>query len=944
MNDMSSRHRLDQPVSGQDPHPDNLAFAETLLERFREDPSSVPAAWADYFRALEDAAPQARAPARGEERRRHTDRPDLEHERLQIRVLQFINAYRYLGHFGARLDPLEREAPVAPRELSREYHGLEGVSPDMTFDPGSLFLDGPAPLDTIEQVLRETYCASIGAEYMHITATDEKRWLQERLESAHGRFGFGDDTRLAILERLTAAEGLERYLHKRYVGQKRFSLEGAESLIPLLNALVQRGGARGLTELVLGMAHRGRLNVLVNLLGKSPGELADEFEGRPRDDRGTGDVKYHLGFSSDVETPGGPVHLALAFNPSHLEIVTPVVEGSVRARQVRVGDRQGNRVMPVVIHGDAAFAGQGVVMETLNMSQTRGFSTKGTVHVVVNNQIGFTTSTLKDARSTHYATDVAKMVNAPILHVNGDDPEAVVFVTQIALDYRMRFGKDVVIDLVCYRRQGHNEADEPAATQPRMYHRIRDLPTTRERYARQLTEEGLTDAQQQEQILDAYRDRLDAGEAVADSLLRDRTRETRAGGTNWGPYLHQAWDQAVATGVDRERLATALEHLSTPPEGFEPHPRVHKILEARRQMARGEQPLDWGAAETLAYGSLIQDGYRVRLSGQDSGRGTFFHRHSVLHERNTGDTYVPLRRLDPDHPRFLVIDSLLSEEAVLAFEYGYATAAPEALVIWEAQFGDFVNGAQVVIDQFISSGEQKWGRLCGLTLFLPHGYEGQGPEHSSARPERFLQLAAQENMQVCVPTTPAQIFHLLRRQMVRPYRKPLVVMTPKSLLRHRQAVSSLEDLAEGRFETVLDDPEVTDPQRVRRVLLTSGRIHYDLVSTRQTDEREDVAVVRLEQCYPFPCDRMREVLERYPQAEEFVWIQDEPENQGYLGFVYPRLAPLLAERGHALHAVARPPAAAPAVGYPEVHRSQHEELLERAFGPLGSRDLPHPTP
>lgn len=936
MNEMPSRYRLDSPVSGQELHPDNLAFAEDLEARYHEDPASVPPAWADYFRSLE------RTPV-VERRRRTTDRPDLTHERLQIHVLQFINAYRYLGHFGARLDPLEREAPVPPKELSREHHGLENVGPEVTFDPGSLFIEGRVSLDTIERVLRETYCSTIGAEFMHLTATDEKRWLQQRLESAHGEFGFDARTRLAILERLTAAEQLERYLHRRYVGQKRFSMEGAESMLPLLNTLVQRGGARGLNEIVLGMAHRGRLNVMVNLLGKSPKELGDEFEGRPREDRGTGDVKYHLGFSSDIDTPGGAVHVALAFNPSHLEIVTPVVEGSVRARQVRFGDRKGEYVMPVVIHGDAAFAGQGVVMETLNMSQTRGFSTKGTVHLVVNNQIGFTTSTLKDSRSTHYATDVAKMVSAPILHVNGDDPEAVVFVTQMALDYRMRFGKDVVIDLVCYRRQGHNEADEPAATQPHMYRRIRDLPTARELYAETLIRAGLTSEKDQEQAIDAYRERLDTGAPVAPSLLHDGDvhRDLRA---NWGPYLHQTWDQEVESGCPTDRLATMLEKVSTPPEDFRTHPRVQKILDARLAMARGEQPLDWGAAETLAYAALIRDGYRIRLSGQDSSRGTFFHRHAVLHDQETGEAIVPLRRLDPDKPWFLVIDSLLSEEGVLAFEYGYATAAPEALVLWEAQFGDFGNGAQVVIDQFISSGEQKWGRLCGLTLLLPHGYEGQGPEHSSARPERFLQLAAQENMQVCVPTTPAQMFHLLRRQMLRPYRKPLIVMTPKSLLRHREAVSDLSALAEGRFQTVIDDPYVEAPERVQRVLLTSGRIFYDLAAAQARDARQDVAILRLEQCYPFPEERLTELLGRYQDADEFVWVQDEPENQGYLDFVVPRLNPLLAVRGQTLHAVARPPAAAPAVGYPEVHKAQLEDLLERAFSPISSRDTPHPTP
>ena len=935
MNDMPSRYRPTSPVSGQDLHPDSLAFAESLLDRYRTDPGSVPPAWADYFRSLEQAARQ--------QPRYPCERPDLEHERLQIRVLQFINAYRYLGHFGARLDPLHRNTPEQPDELGRAYHGLDAVGPEITFDPGSLFIGGPATLDTIERVLRETYCSSIGAEYMHLTATAEKRWLQERLESAHGRFGFDADTRRAILERLTAAEGLERYLHKRYVGQKRFSLEGAESLIPLLTALVQRGGARGLTEIVLGMAHRGRLNVQVNVFGKSPRELADEFEGRHSRNRGSGDVKYHLGLSADIQTPGGRLHLALAFNPSHLEIVTPVVQGSVRARQVRLRDRSGQRVMPVVIHGDAAFAGQGVVMETLNMSQTRGFSTKGTIHIVVNNQIGFTTSTLKDARSTHYATDVAKMVSAPILHVNGDDPEAVVFVTQVALDYRMRFAKDVVIDLVCYRRQGHNEADEPAATQPMMYRTIRSLPTTRERYAARLAEAGILDAETAAQMQERYRDSLEAGESVVPGLLSP-ARETDAHEpTDWGSFANQTWDQDIVTGVPAKRLGSLLERLNALPEGFTVHPRVRRILDARQTMAAGEQALDWGTAETLAYATLLENGYRIRMSGQDSGRGTFFHRHAVLHDQGTGEAFVPLRQLDPENPRFLVVDSLLSEEAVLAFEYGYATASPNVLVLWEAQFGDFVNGAQVVIDQFISSGEQKWDRLCGLVLLLPHGYEGQGPEHSSARPERFLQLCAQENMQLCVPTTPAQMFHLLRRQLLRPYRKPLIVMTPKSLLRHKLAVSELSELGSGKFQPVIDDIDAPTPDAVTRVLLTAGRIYYDLLTEKREGGHKHTAILRLEQCYPFPEASLTRLLGRYDQAMEFVWVQDEPENQGYLGFVEPRINALLKVRGHRLLAVARNPAAAPAVGYPEVHKSEQQELLRRSFGPITARDRPRPT-
>ena len=940
MNEPPSRQQNLTMLRCMDLHPDSMAFAEDLFERYLENPDSVPATWADYFGALgRDAGPTPR--------RRVTDRDciearDLELERLQVRVLQYINSYRFLGHFAAQLDPLGCIPPESPAELTRTYHQLQDVSPEQAFDPGSLHGPNPARLDEIDSILQDTYCASIGAEFMHLVSTAEKRWLQQRLESARGHFGFDNATRQAILERLTAAEGLERYLHNRYVGQKRFSLEGAESLIPLLNALVQRGGARGLSEIVMGMAHRGRLNVQVNIFGKAPRELADEFEGRHSRNRGTGDVKYHLGYSANVQTSGGPVHLALAFNPSHLEIVTPVVEGSVRARQVRLRDRSGQKVLPVVIHGDAAFAGQGVVMETLNMSQTRGFSTKGTVHIVVNNQIGFTTSTLKDARSTHYATDVAKMVSAPILHVNGDDPEAVVFVTQIALDYRMRFAKDVVIDLVCYRRQGHNEADEPAATQPMMYKVIRSLPTTRERYAARLIEDGVLDEADARRMQESYRDSLDSGLSVVPGLLeRDEVEWPER--TEWGSFTGKTWDQDVGTGVDRSTLASLLERLNELPEGFGVHPRVRRILDARRSMASGEQALDWGTAETLAYATLIQDGYRIRLSGQDSGRGTFFHRHAVLHDQETGEACVPLRRLDPENPRFLVIDSLLSEEAVLAFEYGYATASPNALVLWEAQFGDFANGAQVVVDQFISSGEQKWDRLCGLVMLLPHGYEGQGPEHSSARPERFLQLCAQENIQVCVPTTPAQIFHLLRRQLLRPYRKPLVVMTPKSLLRHKLAVSDLDHLAAGSFKTVIDDIDAPEPASVRRVLMTAGRIYYDLLSEKREHGRDDTAILRLEQCYPFPDAEIRRLLGRYDQATEFVWVQDEPENQGYLGFVEPRLNRLLELRGQRLHAVARNPAAAPAVGYPEVHKEQQDELIRRSFGPITARDTPRPT-
>jgi 2-oxoglutarate dehydrogenase E1 component len=924
----------------------NAAYLEDLYEQFLSDPNRVSGHWRIFFETLprvngdgaEALHSAVRQAFRAMTREPLTQRRAVgslagtrAHEEKQIRVLQLINAYRFRGHQIAAIDPLGlRECPELP-ELGLAHHGLSDADLDTVFDSGSLVSAAAPTLRQILVQLQTTYCGSVGAEYMHITETAEKRWIQQRLEGTAGRPQFPADTRLRILQRLVAAEGLERYLHARYVGQKRFSLEGGDSLVPLLDDLIQRSGRHGAKEVVIGMAHRGRLNVLINIVGKTAAELFQEFEGKSgQPTNGSGDVKYHQGFSSNLHTGSGLVHIALAFNPSHLEIVGPVVEGSVRARQQRSGDDEGNQVVPVLIHGDAAFAGQGVVMETFNMSQSRGFSTKGTVHIVVNNQIGFTTSHQGDARSTLYCTDIGKMVNAPIFHVNGDDPDAVIQVTRLALDYRMNFHKDVVIDLVCYRRHGHSEADEPTATQPLMYQAIRDHNTTRELYAQRLLAEGIIDASLPQQLLDDYRARLDAGVSVVDELVpKEQAHYPFA--VDWAPYLKQACTAFLQTAVSIERLRELWRGLEQVPEGFELHSNVTKIMDNRRKMAAGALPVDWGFAETMAYASLVGEGYGVRLSGQDSARGTFFHRHAVLHNQKDGELYVPLRNVSPEQGNFLVINSLLSEEAVLAFEYGYATTDPRTLVIWEAQFGDFANNAQVVIDQFISAGEQKWNRLCGLVMFLPHGMEGQGPEHSSARLERYLQLCAEKNMQVCVPTTPAQIFHLLRRQILLECRKPLVVMTPKSLLRHRLAISSLEDLSSGEFQPVIDDLDELDPGAVRRVVLCSGKVYYDLLEKRREKELHGVAIVRLERLYPFPRAQLRKVLSGYPDAGDFVWCQEEPQNQGAWFSSQHHLRSAL-ERPELLQYVGRAFSAAPASGYAGLHVKQQHALVAQALG------------
>jgi 2-oxoglutarate dehydrogenase E1 component len=925
----------------------NAAYIEALYETYLEDRSQVNEHWRSYFDALPNAAdlqplrqlsmeqPGEASPTTSVASRPRTFHPDdvreedFDHERKQIRVLQLINAYRFQGHRMALINPLGKP-PENIAELTLEYHGLGEDDLNTFFNTGSLAGPNVITLYDILDVLKRTYTSSLGAEYMHLLNIEEKRWIQYRLESVASSPTYSPKFQKFIIERLTAAEGLERYLHTHYVGQKRFGLEGGESLIPLLDELIQRSGRQGVKEIVVGMAHRGRLNVLINVMGKSPAKLFAEFEGRHDDNGRTGDVKYHQGFSSDLRTPGGPVHLALAFNPSHLEIISPVVEGSVRARQDRRGDRHGDEVLPVVIHGDAAFAAQGVVMETLNMSQTRGFSTKGTVHIVVNNQIGFTTSFHNDARSTFYCTDVVKMINTPIFHVNADDPEAVMFATQVALDYRMTFHKDVVIDLVCYRRQGHNEADEPAVTQPMMYQAIRSLPTTREIYANKLVAEKVIEAQEPEELMVRIRRNLENGDIMVPHLL-DSASVDKPFRVNWSQYVGHEWDEPADTRLSRDELLKLAVLLDSVPEGFDIHPRVARIMEDRRRMAEGTKSVDWGFAEIMAYAGLLHDGYRVRLSGQDSGRGTFFHRHAVLHNQKDGESYIPLRHITEERTRFLVIDSLLSEEAVLGFEYGYATTEPETLTIWEAQFGDFANNAQVVIDQFISSGEQKWGRLCGLVMLLPHGFEGQGPEHSSARLERYLQLCAQHNIQVCLPTTPAQVFHMLRRQMLRIYRKPLIVMTPKSLLRHKLATSNLDELTRGQFYNVLPEIDPLDPKQVRRMVLCSGKVYYDLLEARREHDLKEVVIIRIEQLYPFPVEELQQQIALWPALEKIVWCQEEPLNQGAWYSTQHNIRGLL---GHELYLehVTRPASAAPAAGYYSMHLQQQETLVAEALG------------
>ncbi len=919
----------------------NAGFIEDLYDLFLKDPNAVDPKWAEYFRRLQaGAVGEVGHGAIRERLEAHFARPVRPSAQgteaggasaKQGAVSRLIQVYANRGHLIANLDPLGLQERAKPYVLNPEYFGLSDADLDTEFFTGSrnIALAQRAKLKNILADLKFIYADTIGAEFAHVSNTDERLWLQDSFQVARLQRRFSVDEKKNILWQLTAAEGLERYLHTKYVGQKRFSLEGGDSLIPLLDDLVQEGGKMGVEETIIGMAHRGRLNVLVNLLGKSPKDLFGEFEGQYdlTKLRGSGDVKYHKGFSSDLKTASGNVHVALAFNPSHLEVVNAVVEGSVRARQERRGDFKGDKVLPVQIHGDAAFAGQGVIMETLQLSQARGFYTGGSIHIIVNNQIGFTTSDPRDARSTLYCSDVAKMVEAPIFHVNADDAEAVCFVARFALEYRMKFHKDVVIDLVCYRRHGHNEADEPAATQPLMYQVIRQKPTARKLYADKLVSEGVLAAADAAAMMEQYRDGLDEGKPQARAALGLIGNKFTV---DWSEYLGADWSEPVKTGVDMGRLRALGKSITSYPSDWVLHPRVLAIMQARERMVSGDLALDWGAAENLAYASLVQEGFPVRLTGQDSGRGTFFHRHAVLHDQATGRRYVPLQHLASNQPTFTVTDSTLSEEAVMGFEYGFSTTEPHCLTIWEGQFGDFCNGAQVIIDQFISSGEAKWGRLSGITLFLPHGYEGQGPEHSSARLERFLQLCAEFNMQVCVPSTPAQMFHVLRRQMVRPLRKPLIVMTPKSLLRHPMSVSRLEELGTGGFNPVIDEIDDLNASAVTRIVLCSGKVYFDLLKARRDSKADTVAIVRLEQLYPFPSDEYEAILRRYANAREVIWCQEEPQNQGAWYQIRHRLQSKLEERHELLYA-GRAGAAAPATGISALHEQQQKNLVTAAL-------------
>ncbi|AWL11760.1 Oxoglutarate dehydrogenase (succinyl-transferring) [Saliniradius amylolyticus] len=918
----------------------NAAYVEEVYEAYLDDPQSVSDEWRtifdrlpkvegveleakhsdirQQFREQAKLGPMGRVSAAGATGAATDDR--------QVKVLQLINAYRFRGHQNANLDPLGLWKQDRVRDLELAHHELSESDFDTVFNVGSYKVGKDSmPLGELFKSLNQTYCGSVGAEYMHITDTEQKRWIQQRFESVQAKPEFDRDAKINILKGLIAADGMEKYLGSKFPGAKRFSLEGGDALIPMLKNLISHAGEKGAKEVVVGMAHRGRLNVLVNVLGKNPSVLFDEFSGKHDESLGSGDVKYHMGYSSDYATPGGNVHLALAFNPSHLEIVNPVVMGSVRARMDRRGCEDGSTVLPITIHGDSAIAGQGVVQETFNMSQTRAFQTGGTVRIVINNQVGFTTSKLDDTRSTPYCTDIAKMVQAPIFHVNADDPEAVVFVTKLALDYRNTFKRDVVIDLVCYRRHGHNEADEPSATQPLMYKKVKKHPVPRQIYADQLTAEGTIDKHEVEKLVSDYRSALDHGACVVDEW-RPMTEHS----VDWSPYLGHDWNTPYKGEIGLDKLKELGDRICTIPEGFELNSRVAKLYKDRRAMIDGERKLDWGMAETLAYATIVDDGSRIRMTGQDSGRGTFFHRHAVLHNQADAETYMPLQNIREGQGPMEIYDSVLSEEAVVAFEYGYSTAEPDCLTIWEAQFGDFTNGAQVVIDQFLSSGEQKWGRLCGLTMLLPHGYEGQGPEHSSARLERFLQMSADHNWQVCVPSTPAQVFNMLRRQMLRPMRRPLIVMSPKSLLRHAQATSSLEELAEGQFHNVIAEIDDLDPKKVKRVVMCSGKVYYDLLDQRRKNEQDDVAIIRIEQLYPFPHDEIAEVLEPYKHVTDFVWCQEEPQNQGAWYCSQHHFYAAIPD-GAKLTYTGRPASASPAVGYVSVHNIQQKALVEDAL-------------
>lgn len=919
----------------------NAAYIEALYDQFLQDPNLVSGEWRAYFNTLANGQVNA-GPLQDvshqqiqEQFRQMARRPKIAAATTAVAprqeaVDQLIISYRRFGHLNAKINPLGYEEPVDPR-LELAHYQLGPADLGQLFLTRGVLPQANATLKEIFEALRHIYCGTIGIEYTRISDEEERAWLRDYMENRMPKLKLDPETKLCILQKLIAADGLEKYLERKYTAQKRFSIEGADALIPMLDQLAKRASAETVREMVIGMAHRGRLNVLLNIMGQAPLELFQEFEGTKNYGLTTGDVKYHNGFSSNMQTPAGYLHLSLMCNPSHLEFVNAVIMGSVRARQERESPESAahrDYAVPVMIHGDASFIGQGITQEVLSMSNTRAYTVGGSIHIIVNNQIGFTTSDSRDCRSSRYCSDVAKMIDVPILHVNGDDAEATIKTIHIAIDYRMKFHKDVVIDLVCYRRHGHNEADEPRASQPLMYGIIDKHPVPREIYGQQLIKEGIITEAELLKLWDGYRVQLDEGRLVA-PVTQDGFSE-RFAPPNWAPYINQTWTTQVDTTVPRKQLLELGKKITQLPEGFKLQRNVAMLMQAREKMTAGEQPLDWGYAETLAYASLLVEDHRIRFSGEDCRRGTFFHRHAAVFDQNTGEAYVPLAHLRERQGRMDIYDSLLSESGVIGFEYGYAMADPNALVIWEAQYGDFANVAQVYVDQFLSSAWQKWSRLCGLVLLLPHGQQGEGPEHSSARLERYLQLCAQENMQVFVPSTPAQIFHLLRRQVLRPYRTPLVVMSPKSLLRHKLAVSTLDDLAKGQLQLVIPEIDPIEVKKVRKVILCSGKIYYELLEKRREQQQNDIVILRLEQLYPFPEQELKAALAPYAQVKTIVWCQEEPKNQGAWYIMYDRFLSCLPKTA-TLEYAGRESMAAPSGGYSALHKKQQAALIKDAL-------------
>ena len=916
----------------------HAAYLESLYEIFINNPEDLSKEWFDFFTNL-PSHPKSNGEISHLEIikdfkniSRNNITSEVSIDERQGKVIRLIQSYRNRGHLKAKLDPLGMMERRFVEDLDIEFHGLSNEDLDQVFYTDTL--DTGSDKSTLREIinrLEEIYCGNIGIECNHIMESEERRWFQRKFESKLQEYSFDDEEKLNIFERLNSAEGLAKYLSAKYPGMKRFGIDGAESLVPLVESIIQNCGSMGANQICFGMAHRGRLNLLVNVLGKLPSDLFAAFdEDSTLEGASTGDVKYHLGFSSNFDTKGGEVHVSLFNNPSHLEIVDPVVIGSVRARQDRIKDKDRSKVIPVLLHGDASFSGQGVVMESLQMSQTRGFYVGGTIHVIVNNQIGFTTSNVNDSRSTDYSSDVAKMIQAPVIHVNGDDPEMVVNATKIACKYRNKFKKDIVIDLFCYRRRGHNEADDPSATQPLMYKKISEHPSVLKQYEENLISKGILSKEKAKDIKVSYRKSLEGGKSVAKNLAK---KPNDSLWFDWQPFMDIKWWPKVDTTFDKKEFIKLGKDICKVPKSFNLGNQARKIFEDRLSMTDEKTPINWGYAESMAYATLLKEGYPIRISGQDVRRGTFSHRHACVFDSRSGMGFIPLSEIaEQSDTRFDIYDSLLSEEAVLGFEYGYSATWPSGLAIWEAQFGDFANGAQVVIDQFIVSTQHKWERLSGLVMLLPHGYEGQGPEHSSARIERFLQLCASENIQVCVPSTPKQIFHLLRRQAIRKMRTPLVVISPKSLLRNPDAISNLNELVDGNFSCVIDD-NLKNKKNVKRLIMCSGKVFYDLMNKRNNKKIRNTAIIRIEQLYPFPYDDLEEILTKYENVQEYIWCQEEPLNQGAWFSHRHRIQRVLdrLDKGNEVSLISRPAAAAPAVGLMKLHLQQQQDLINKAI-------------